>query len=853
MSLMNKQRLLLPVLTVMLIALSGCGLAGFENESPPRERLDTADWPTVAAATATVSPTPFPMATLAPTTETTGETAAEPTSTPTAEPDMAIIGGTTSDLVAQASALSGGLEPVAVMKTNTDETTIRRGPGNNYGPVETVARGELGAVLGQDASGDWLYVLTITNLQGWVPAAEARVLGSLAEAPVLPPDPVAAALAQAEAAAQAVSETPADSGATAPAGMINPADLEPVATGRISTDLVNMRQRPGAGYKLLGTLPADTEVAIFGLNRDREWVLVATADLKAGWVSMDYLDVTGSLNAAPQYRTLEPIAANLPAPIVPLNAGGATTVTSSTGSPAIEALPVSTASSDTPETSETVQAAIPANVFGPVADGFMNAKTELRAGPDESFGALAEATKDLVVQVLAVNPSRDWAVVRTPLSDYGWLPLERVEINSGSTDNAQAVETALVTSNNLPIATGPGIYFDDAGLVNKNELVALLGVNSGRNWALIETVSGARGWIQLRLINTFTTPPDTLPEAEVTPQVLGEPIAPVPAPSGPPAGTLVFQLSSGGDIMRINADGSALEKVTTGIDPVLSPDGSQIAFTRWQGDVGTLWVANADGSGERAILGEMRKAKGPDWSPDGSQIVLNFQHGGRVESREKCVGLGSDIPFGFAEDIRVVYEDGRPVGICFLLRPDANWSLRVVDVNDGSYEDLYGGLYAFRPAWDPGQTWRIVSDAGNGLLAVDPDNNDYRQQLTTIIDDGSPVLSPDGRFIVVTTREQNGSNLYRLNADGTNRVQLTQTPLWEGIRPDAPDRQWNNVAPAWSPDGSRVAFLTDRNGRWEVWVMNADGSSAQPLFSDEINDQLDITYDFVDERVMSWR
>ena len=78
---------------------------------------------------------------------------------------------------------------------------------------------------------------------------------------------------------------------------------------------------------------------------------------------------------------------------------------------------------------------------------------------------------------------------------------------------------------------------------------------------------------------------------------------------------------------------------------------------------------------------------------------------------------------------------------------------------------------------------------------------------------------------------------------------LTKSPLWlaaEGKQP------WNNVAPAWSPDGSRIAFLTDRSGRWEIWVMGADGSDPHPMFSDALNKQLQFKVDFVDERMLSW-
>lgn len=87
--------------------------------------------------------------------------------------------------------------------------------------------------------------------------------------------------------------------------------------------------------------------------------------------------------------------------------------------------------------------------------------------------------------------------------------------------------------------------------------------------------------------------------------------------------------------------------------------------------------------------------------------------------------------------------------------------------------------------------------------------------------------------------------------DGS-RLRLTETPLWVTASPNNP-KPWNNVSPAWSPDGSQIAFLTDRTGRWEIWVMNADGSNQRPLFSKAVNDQLSITYDFADERVLSWR
>lgn len=95
-----------------------------------------------------------------------------------------------------------------------------------------------------------------------------------------------------------------------------------------------------------------------------------------------------------------------------------------------------------------------------------------------------------------------------------------------------------------------------------------------------------------------------------------------------------------------------------------------------------------------------------------------------------------------------------------------------------------------------------------------------------------------------------------MNADGSQRVRLTETPwtvIAEQTLAGQPIRQWNNAAPAWSPDGSQIAFLTDRTGRWELWVMNADGTNPQPLLPKNALADIDLQYYGVDEQVLSWR
>jgi Tol biopolymer transport system component len=344
--------------------------------------------------------------------------------------------------------------------------------------------------------------------------------------------------------------------------------------------------------------------------------------------------------------------------------------------------------------------------------------------------------------------------------------------------------------------------------------------------------------------------------------------------SASPSGTIVFQTASGGAIYAVNADGSNLRYLTTGMDPALSPDGQWVAFTRWEdtqnGALGSLWVISVDGNGEGAILpapgpqalvGEIHQPKSPVWSPDGTQIAISMQHGGRVQEEHKC---SSEPPPREAYDVDVNRDDEGDIEFCYTLPPRPYWGLRVVDVATGAFEDLPNDLFSYSPAWDPANAWRLVYDGERGLRSLDL-NQGTSWALTDDVDDHSPAFSPDGSKIAVSYWQNDHWEIHVLNADGTGRVRLTETSvqarLEQMVNGEMP-QSWNNAAPAWSPDGSQLAFLTDRTGQWEIWVMPAPGAQAQvdaegtdqhSLLPSEVQAQLSLQYNGMDERVLSWR
>jgi Tol biopolymer transport system component len=85
--------------------------------------------------------------------------------------------------------------------------------------------------------------------------------------------------------------------------------------------------------------------------------------------------------------------------------------------------------------------------------------------------------------------------------------------------------------------------------------------------------------------------------------------------------------------------------------------------------------------------------------------------------------------------------------------------------------------------------------------------------------DWGPAWSPDGSKIAfVSGREGDpeGAEIYVMNADGTGQMNLSNSPGWDSN-------------PAWSPDGTRIAFASARDGSGEIYVMSADGTGVTRL------------------------
>ena len=229
----------------------------------------------------------------------------------------------------------------------------------------------------------------------------------------------------------------------------------------------------------------------------------------------------------------------------------------------------------------------------PVADGrptariaMTGSRLNIRGGPGTEYPVIGKALPDEIFIAISRNGPATWVKIAVPEAPdgYGWVSADFVELDSPVVNLPIAQEAA-----NLPTATPQAT------------------ANAGA-----------------------TPSAESQQQTTTSAQASNQPVAQRTAPTGL-SGKLVFQSSPGGTFYLYDLASGAVRPVTGGVDPALSPDGSQIAFMR--GDA--LHLINTDGTNERMIFDGRPGLRSPKWSPDGKWIVFS-----RADGDYKCRDLG---------------------------------------------------------------------------------------------------------------------------------------------------------------------------------------------------------------------
>ena len=251
--------------------------------------------------------------------------------------------------------------------------------------------------------------------------------------------------------------------------------------------------------------------------------------------------------------------------------------------------------------------------------------------------------------------------------------------------------------------------------------------------------------------------------------------------------------------------------------PHWSPDGETLVFSRYGGDEepakNGLWLISPDGGEPRRlthVLGEH-----PHWSPDGHYIAFDGDFGNTIQ----LVAASGGTPIRIVPESIPVSRGGQPKwspdGSRIAFKEGPN--LWILDLPTGRMEKIFSeeGKLPIPTLWskDGEEIYVFMreSESRNSSIWAISVNGESLRKLTPE-EEGTyryADLSPDGTLLAVVWCEGRACDVWVMSAGGGKRVPITTHPDYDD-------------GPAWSPDGTSIAFVSTRSGNFDIWTVGID-------------------------------
>ena len=270
---------------------------------------------------------------------------------------------------------------------------------------------------------------------------------------------------------------------------------------------------------------------------------------------------------------------------------------------------------------------------------------------------------------------------------------------------------------------------------------------------------------------------------------------------------------------------------------------TRIAFMSNRSGNGEIYLMNPDGKRLRRLTKHPQYDSAPAWSPDGQKITFSsFRDMNRFRGRGPILGeiylMNPDgtNPINLTQAVERAdghsswSPDGKHIAFASSDRFQWPWDIWAMDADGSNPHNLTNHYAQDRsPDWSPdgsriafesdrNKDWEFEFQANWEVYVMNADGTNLINLTNHPAGDGSPDWSPDGNQIAFTSNRDGNLEVYVINADGTNPINLTNHPA-------------GDYSPDWSPDGRQIAFSTTRDRKddddknVEIYVMNADGTN----------------------------